>query len=296
MLLFALYGTAVPPAHGQNGPPVVDLLLDAENEQRGSVVAPGVISSPDSSESSPSITADGRTMVFTRYTGYGQQVPYIATHAGDDGTANAWTVRRAPFAEYVYNLSISPDGTTILYRTPRTGNPDTEPVSRIFRVERSDDGRWGTPEEISSLRGTRAGYVDIQPDGSLYLYARPAASGDDPDRPRGIYRMRQSADGSYGPLQFAGADISPRGTTTFSPEVFDGGHRMIVTRAGMSDEEEAELGNRGFYLHRKTPNGWDSGTRLALPYGWDATLLRGGGLLYVDDGDLYLIDAPEDAP
>jgi hypothetical protein len=71
---------------------------------------------------------------------------------------------------------------------------------------------------------------------------------------------------------------------------------LVLTAYAFSDREEAKLGNRGFYLHRKTQSGWDSGTRLALLYGWASTLLPGGGLLYVDADDLYVIDAPEDAP
>ena len=166
-------------AHAQD----LRALLNAETEQVGEVFAPGVISSPDSSESSPTLTADGRTLVFTRYTSYRKQVPYIATRTGDTWTADAWTVERAPFAEFVYNLAISPDGSTLLFRTPRTGNSDTEPVSRVFRVNRSNDGTWGDVEEVEELRDTRAGYFDIQPDGSLYLYARPGETGDTPTCP-----------------------------------------------------------------------------------------------------------------
>jgi Tol biopolymer transport system component len=87
LLLLSLHGATLPLAFGQDGPPVVDMLLNAEDEQRGHVVAPGVISSPDSSESSPSMTADGRTMVFTRYASYREQVPYIATRTGDADTS-----------------------------------------------------------------------------------------------------------------------------------------------------------------------------------------------------------------
>lgn len=272
-------------AHAQD----LRALLNAETEQVGEVFAPGVISSPDSSESSPTLTADGRTLVFTRYTSYGQQVPYIATRTGDTWTADAWTVERAPFAEFVYNLAISPDGSTLLFRTPRTGNSDTEPVSRVFRVNRSNDGTWGDVEEVEELRDTRAGYFDIQSDGSLYLYARPGEPGDDPDLPRGVYRSVLQEDGSYGPMDFLGHAVSPAGSTTFSPEVFDDGKQMIVTRAGISAEEEAELGEKGFYLHRQTDGGWDDGRRLPLPYGWDATLLPGNRLLFVDRGELIVL-------
>jgi len=277
-------------AHAQD----LRALLNAETEQRGEVFAPGVISSPDSSESSPSITADGRTLVFTRYASYGRQVPYIATQTGDSWTADAWTAdawtaRRAPFAEFVYNLAISPDGSTILFRTPRTDNLSTEPVSRVFRVEQDEDDTWGKAEEVSELRGTRAGYFDLQEDGSLYLYARPAETGDDPDQPRGIYRSTLRDDGSYGPLAFVGRAVSPTGTNTFSPELFDDGHQMIVTRAGISAEEEADLGRKGFYLHHQTGSEWNDGTRLPLPYGWDATILPGNRLLYVDQSDLMVL-------
>jgi hypothetical protein len=251
--------------------------------------APGVISSPDSSESSPTLTADGRTLVFTRYTSYRKQVPYIATRTGDTWTADAWTVERAPFAAFVYNLAISPDGSTILFRDVRSGDPETKHVSRAFRVERGEDGTWGDVEEVEELRGTRAGYFDIQPDGSLYFYAHPGKTGDDPDPPRGVYQSVLQADGSYGPLEFIGYAVSPAGSNTFAPEIFDDGQHMIVTRAGISAEEEAELGKKGFYLHRQTASGWDGGTLLPLPYGWDATLLPGNRLLFVNRGELILL-------
>jgi len=97
------------------------------------------------------------------------------------------------------------------------------------------------------------------------------------------------ADGSYGSLDFAGYNVSPTGSTTFSPELLGDGTQMIVTRAGISEEEEAELGQRGFYLHHQTDSGWDDGTLLPLPYGWDATLLPDDQLFYVNGGDLYVI-------
>lgn len=276
LLLFAW--THPDSAHAQD----LRALLDAETEQTGEVFAPGVISSPDSSESSPSLTADGRTLVFTRYAGYGKQVPYIATRTGD-----AWTAERAPFAEFVYNLAISPDGSTILFSNPRTRDQATENVRRVFRVQRGADGIWGEAQEVVELRGTRAGYFDLQPDSSLYLYARPGETGDDPDLPRGVYWTVLQADGSYGSLDFAGYNVSPAGSTTFSPELLGDGTQMIVTRAGISEEEE--LGQRGFYLHHQTDSGWDDGTLLPLPYGWDATLLPDDQLLYVNGGDLYVI-------
>lgn len=290
VLLISLGWMTAGAAHAQNLQPLLNANAEQPGEEQASeVFAPGVISSPDSSESSPSITADGRTLVFTRYASYGQQVPYIATRTGDSWTADAWTVERAPFAEIVYNLAISPDGATVLFRTTRTGNASTESVSRVFRVERTADGTWGEAEEVRELRGTRAGYFDLQDDGSLYLYARPAETGDDPDQPRGVYRTERQHDGSYGPLVFVGRAVSPAGTNTFSPELFDGGRQMIVTRAGISAEEEADLGQKGFYLHRRTGSGWDNGTRLPLPYGWDATILPGNRLLYVDRGDVMVL-------
>lgn len=269
----------------------VAALLESQGEVTARVFAPGVVSSPDSSESSPSITADGRTLVFTRYEGYGEQAPHLATRT-DDG----WEVRRLPFAELVYNLAISPDGETILYRPPRDRDEEAEPVSRVFRVERGADGAWGEAEELPRLRGTNAGYFDIQPDGSVVLYARPGDSGDDPAEPRGVYRMEPADHGGYTPLEFLGRAVSPSGSNTFDPEVFDGGRQMVVTRAGIPAGEVAAWGRRGFYLHRRTAEGWDEGRRLPLPYGWGATVLPDGHLLFVDRGDLRVIDLPPSPP
>lgn len=261
---------------------VVDALLGGSQRVEQAVFAPGVVSSPDSSESSPSVTDDGRTLVFTRYESYGSQVPHIATR-----TPDGWRVRRAPFADLVYNLAISPDGGTILFRPARTAEPDGP--SRVLRVRRSDDGSWGEPREVAELRGVNAGYFDIRSDGTLYLYARPPADAEGRAPPRGVHRTRLGADGTYGPMEFLGHSVSPAGSNTFDPELIGGGRTMIVSRSGISDDEEAELGRMGLYLHRRTAHGWDAGQRLPLPYGWGATLLPDGRLLFVDEGDVQVV-------
>ncbi|PEN13040.1 hypothetical protein CRI94_10315 [Longibacter salinarum] len=281
----ALFGLTTEAVCAQN----IQDLLDTTADRKGVIFAPGVISSPDSSESSPSITADGSTLVFTRYANYGQQVPYIATRIGHSEHDDAWDVQRAPFAEFVYNLAISPDGQTILYRPPRRGNSASKPTSRVFRVQKQPGGKWSDAEEIEELRKTRAGYFDLQEDGTLYLYARPGESDADPNKPRGVYRTHLNVDGSTEPLTFVGLHVSPSGSNTFDPDVFRNGRQMIVTRAGISAEEEETLGRKGFYLHRRSSDGWTKGQRLKLPYGWGATILPDSRMLYVHDGDLYVV-------
>lgn len=262
-------------------------LLEVDAELSGEVFAPGVISSPDSSESSPSVTADGRTMVFTRYANYGEQVPYMATHASGE-----WRVERLSFAEVVYNLAISPDGEMIVYATPRARDGDDEAPRRVYRVLRRADGSWGEPVEHPELRSTNAGYFDLESDGSLYLYARPGATGDDPTWPRGIYRTELRADGGYRPIAFVGRAVSPEGSNTFDVEVVDDGRQLLTTRGGIPPDEVAPWGRRGVWLHRRTDDGWDDGRRLPLPYAWGATVLPDGRLLFVDQGDLRVVDLP----
>jgi len=58
-----------------------------------------------------------------------------------------------------------------------------------------------------------------------------------------------------------------------------------------SDEEfEAGKGSRGFYLYRKTAEGWDKGEFIEeLPYGWGATVTPDEDLIFVDAGDLQMV-------
>ena len=235
--------------------------------------APGVISLPDIRETSPSVSADGQTMVFARTSNWRDKVPYIATRSGD-----AWTVAEAPFADTLYNVALAPDGQSAFFKTYEM--QDGEEVSRAYRVERTEDG-WGTPHALPSLTGINAGYFCPMADGTLYFFARTP-------RP-GIYVAAPDGNGGYGAPQWLSDAVSPEGTTSFDVLMHPDEDRLIITRAGIPDDRADDLGPRGFYLYRRTADGWQEAKRLDLPYGWGATVLPDGRLLFVDAGDLQAV-------
>ena len=237
------------------------------------VFAPGVISTPDLRETSPSISADGKTMVFARTENWKDKVPYLATRSND-----GWNVRKAPFADTLYNLAIAPDGRSIFFKKNET--QDGEDVSRTYRVNRTEDG-WGPPQNLPALFNVNAGYFCPMADGTLYFYARSPRSG--------IYRTEPDANGGYEDPTWVSDAVSPEGTTSFDVLVHPNDDRLIITRAGLSDEQEAELGPRGFFYYRRTEDGWREEKRLDLPYAWGATVLPEGRFLFVDAGNLQTV-------
>jgi hypothetical protein len=236
-------------------------------------LAPGVISLPDIRETSPSVSADGQTMAFARTENWRDKVPYIATRSGD-----GWTVAKAPFADTLYNLALTPDGQSAFFKVYEM--QDGEEVSRAYRVERTADG-WGTPQRLPSLFNTNAGYFCPMADGTLYFFARTP-------RP-GIYVAEPDGEGSYGAPQWLSDAVSPEGTTSFDVLMHPDEDRLIITRASIPDDRADALGPRGFYLYRRTADGWREVQRLDLPYGWGAAVLPDGRFLFVDAGDLQTV-------
>ena len=233
---------------------------------------PGVVSLADVRETSPSVSADGRTLLFARTTDWDHKVPYLAVWADD-----RWHVERASFADTVYNAALAPDGRTVFFQThERTG--DGALTFRVFRSTRTAGG-WSSPEELPSLAGLDAGYFDVAADGTIYLFAW---------QPRGgIYRSEPDGAGGYGPPIWLGDAVSPEGTTSFDALVHPDGDRLVVSRD--VQEEGPGRGESGFYLYRLIEGEWVEDRRLGLPYGWGATVLPDGRFLFVLDGDLQVV-------
>ena len=148
---------------------------------------PGVVSLPGVREASPSVSADGRTLLFARTDDWEHKVPYLATLA-DDG----WHVERAAFADTVYNAALSPDGRTAFFQTHETvaGTDGDSLVTRVVRSTRTASG-WTPPVELPTLAGLDAGYVSVVPDGTLYLFAWKPRGGTyrvEPDGRGGLRR------------------------------------------------------------------------------------------------------------
>ena len=253
-------------------------ILLAQSQAEISVFEPSVISLEGVSEGSPDITADGNTLVFTRYESYGDKVPYIAERIN---SGSGWEVRQLTFTDTLYNLAISPDGQRIVYKTRNRPSPGADRVNNAFRVDRNPDGSWGEPVEMQpDLKD--AGYFRIANDGTLYLFIN-ASEGT----PRGIFTSDLNSDGSYSDPVWLSDAVSPFPSVTYSPIINDDETKIIVNRAGLSEEEEQKLGERGLYIHQKYGFQWDTGRRLNLPYSWYAEVLPDGRLIFVENGDLY---------
>jgi hypothetical protein len=74
---------------------------------------------------------------------------------------------------------------------------------------------------------------------------------------------------------------------TYSPVVNSDESKIIVNRAGLSDEEQERFGKSGLYIHNRYDFQWDTGRRLNLPYTWYSEILPDGRIIFVEEGDFY---------
>jgi hypothetical protein len=257
---------------------LLSLLSFAQNQSVAyTVFQPGVISSAEYSEGSPGITADGQTMVFTRYKSYGKQVPYIATK-----TRDSWYVERWPVIDTLYNLAISPDGDRIVYKVRREAAGEVSYAT--YQVDRSGEG-WGRPRQLPGPLFANAGYFRIARDGTLYMYINNAAGND-----KGIYLAEPDGTGSYQSPEWLSDAVSPHSSTTYTPIPNADETKLIVNRAGLAGKSEELLGPRGLFLHQKHGDQWDAGVPVTgIPYTYYAMVTPDDHLIFVEDGDLYQI-------
>ena len=241
------------------------------------IFAPGVVSLDSIRETSPAVTADGKTMVFARTESWKPKVPYIAYYENDE-----WQVERLNITDTLYNLSITPDGQRIIFKKYEMQG-ETE-ISKTYVVEKEGSG-WSDPLEVKNLYNINAGYFNPQPDGRLYFFARAP-------RP-GIYYSEPDEQEIYTRPQWLSDAVSPEGTTSFDVLVHPEGDKLIITRAGKLEGENADLAPRGYYYYRLTAEGWEEVKRFPLPYGWGATVLPDGRFLFVEEGDLQSVSLSE---
>lgn len=257
------------------------LLSFAQNDSTDSIAysvfQPGVISSAEYSEGSPGITADGQTMVFTRFKSYGKQVPYIATK-----TRDSWYVERWPVIDTLYNFAISPDGERIVYKV--RNETEGEVSYATFQVDRSGDG-WGTPRRLPGSLFANAGYFRIARDGTLYMFINNQLGND-----KGIYLAEPDATGSYLSPEWLSDAVSPHSSTTYTPIPNADETKLIVNRAGLAGRSEKILGPGGLFLHQKHGDQWDAGVHVTgIPYTYYAAITPDDRLIFVQNGDLYQI-------
>lgn len=239
------------------------------------VFQPGLISTDDFSEGSPTITADGNTLLFTRYKSYGSKVPYFATKS-----AEGWGLEKVPFVDTVYTIALAPDGERAFFNTKTKVGEKT--ISRVFTVSKNRDGEWRDPVELKGSLISHAGYFRVAMDGTLYMYVNNAAG-----NPKGVYYSEPS---DYADVKWLSDAISVYGATVYSPLPNNDETKIIVNRAGISDEEEEFLGQRGLYVHENHDGQWTVGRKIeGIPYTWIAEITPNNRLLFVKDGDIQSI-------
>lgn len=217
--------------------------------------------STDASEASPSMTLDGRTMVFARYgSDWTAKEPYIAHR-----DAIGWRVEPLKLG-LVYNLAIAPDGDVLVYST-RVGDERT-----LFRVRRTPAG-WSAPENLTEAYGLVGTYPSLTEAGDLLFYNSEGVSG------AGIYLAEARAGGFAPPrVLFAPPEGPP-----FDPYAVNAGS-LLVTRC-FDDSCESSARNGVWEVDLRT-----AGTPIArklnnVPYAWGTEVSAALGLFIFTDGE-----------
>ncbi|NNF14481.1 MAG: hypothetical protein HKN72_14730 [Gemmatimonadetes bacterium] len=224
----------------------------------GARFAPDAVST-DGSETSPSFTSDARTMVFARYgDDWALKEPFIA-RLGSGG----WSVAELDFGP-VYNLSIAPDGASIIFARS-VGEART-----LHRVRREGEG-WSRPEDLSSHFGLAGSYPLLTTEGDLYVYDVNGPRGE------GIYFAPRRGDG------FAPAEPTyiPESGDAFDAWVGRTGGPLLMTRC--FDATCASGPTNGVWL---IDTASDSERKLAnVPYAWGVQPVEALGLFVFTDGE-----------
>lgn len=227
----------------------------------------------DYEESSPSFTADGKTMVFARYQDWGKKVPYIAHFRN-----GSWINEKLSFVDTLYNLAIAPDGNRIIYKTRETSS--TGEVSRTFIVDK-DGGEWKKSKEVANLFNINAGYFHLMEDGTLYLFARKPKTG--------IYFCKPDAMNIYSKPIWLSDNIGMEDSDSFDVLVHPNGRKLILTQ-WYSTKKYPERGETGMYYYEKRNGEWQRIKRLPIAYAWGASIAADGRFVFVCDGQLQFVN------
>ncbi|NND63485.1 MAG: hypothetical protein HKN48_09865 [Flavobacteriaceae bacterium] len=227
-------------------------------------------------ETSPSITADGKTVVFARYTDWVKKVPYIAHFRN-----NQWKKSQLPITDTLYNLAISPNGQNIVYKKYEVTSGGE--VSKTYLVKK-EGSSWGKSVEQTNLYNINAGYFQFTPDGTLFMFARKPKTG--------IYYANLQADGEYSKPIWLSDEVSFDGSVSFDVCVHPNKDKLIITQE-YKRNRQGELGDIGFYYYQKIKGVWKRIQRLPLAYGWGANVTPDGNFMFVRNGNIQSISLNE---
>ena len=221
---------------------------------------------------SPSITADGKTIVFALYENWQKKVPYLAQFKNGE-----WQKERLEFVDTLYNLAISPDGQTIIYTSK---NGSLHNVSQSTYSVEKENGTWGTPKELKTLSSMDAGYFQLLENSFLFFYA---------STPReGIYFSVLDEYGEYSSPQWFSDIVNLKNTTSFDVLMHPDGDRLLVSQY-YDEKEHPELGEPGLYFYALENSEWVRKKRVPIEYCWGANITPDGKLISVLDGKIQFI-------
>lgn len=179
----------------------------------------------DGPEALPQLSADGKTLIFTRF--INNQEDFYAAEKKDGKWTNVQPLRElnTPFSEGAH--TISADGRLLVFTFCQSG-PDLGGCN-LFYSEKCD-GNWSRPEMIEGSLNTGAweGQPTLSADGSLLLFVsdRPGGLGG-----RDIWASRRSAGGRWGKPVNLGEAINTSGNDT-SPFLHADGRTLYFSSDG----------------------------------------------------------------
>lgn len=223
-------------------------------------------------DASPSFTSDGKTLVFSRYSDWMKKVPHIAHFEN-----NQWVIKRLNFVNDLYNLSISPNGQRIVYKTFEIKGE--EEITRVFVVDHKD-GSWGTPMEVTNLFNMHAGYFQILKDGTLLMFGRKPKNG--------IYVSKPIKKGHYSKPQWLSDAVGMDKSDSFDVFMNEDKNRLIVSQT-YSQKKYPKRGEIGLYYYKKEGSDWKRISRIPLGYAWGQGITPDNQFVFIRNGQIQKI-------
>lgn len=222
-------------------------------------------------EASPSITADGKCLIFTRYRDWQYKTVYLAAKL-----EQRWLIKRIGVEDSIYNIAIRPDGRQLIYAKTDASSPDESDVYTVFK----DSIDWTDPIKIKALHNTNAGYFHFTDGGDLFYYAT---------QPKvGTYKTRLTGNTISEP-EWLGDQINLPDSDSFDLLMHPDQDRLLITQYYDAEKYPAR-GAPGIYYYEKIDGNWQRIKRLPIPYGWGATVTPDGLFIFVQDSELRQIE------
>jgi WD40-like Beta Propeller Repeat len=231
--------------------------------------APGVITIPEATTYRPTFSPDGRTVIYSMEVGS----DYVLLESRREG--GRWSAPEVlPFSGRWSDAegAFSPDGAWLVFasRRPRPGTAPRADYD-LWMVERSPDGRWGTPRPLDAL-STPAHelYPALTRSGTLY-FTRSSPEGND------LFRAERRGDG------FAPAEpVAAINTDRREAGVWvDAEERVML----FDSNREGSMGGTDIFLSCRAGGAWGAPRRLPAPVNSEAQ--ETSGVLSPDGRTLY---------